>query len=718
MRLFTKILIFFIALIVILSIITTYSGITSIEQIAVNELEKGLTSDINLFNFAIDSELDHIETRLSLITTKDRFKEVCRSRNPALIRQLLQETSREEDIDIIQLTDNRGGLTFALRDSLRDAQVAVPSPVEPRRDVAKGFMFVKIGGADRAALFVSVPLRGTSSGPPGTITGLIVLDGNSVFINTVSGLLARKRDEPVFISIFYKEKRVFSTVFKVAGSQTQDLRHDITDAIYGKSERYIGKTKIGDTGYFTVYKPYRYGKEITRWAYGIAVNENIFVPFKKRLLYTFITISGLSTLAVILVAFLITGGIKPSLNRIVDICKDIERGYTKSRIDVAGLSVKEFRLIASSMNKMVEAIAAREKTIGENIESMKAINRELEEKTKTIKYERKRLLTILETMDDGIVTLDERGVTTYFNRAAELITGIDRHQTIGRHYKAIFGKLDITPGRQATGLELIFEGPSASPLYLKVHISPYTLESEETGYVILFQDISKEKKIEEFKADFISSIAHDIKSFLVPVNGFLNRILKEKYGHLEGPLREKIAGVQENTSKIYHLVENYLNISRIESGKLELARAAMDIKEVLQDIVQLYGSRVSLAETDDLPPVFADRSYIERVVVNLVVNAMKFSSEDSPVLISARREGEFIVTTVSDKGVGIPADEVLYIFDKYRRGSFGKKEEGSGLGLFIVKSVVEAHGGKIWVESTFGKGSAFHFTLPLIKKEG
>lgn len=714
MRLFTKILIFFIALIVILSIITTYSGITSIEQIAVNELEKGLTSDINLFGFAIDRELDHIETRLSLISTKDRFKEAFRRRDRASIRQLFQEAFKEKNIDIIHLTDNKGGLIFTLSNGLRDAPVIISSPHESQRNITKGFMFVKIGVVDRVALFVSVPLKETS-GLSGNMTGFIVLDGSSTFVNTVSDLLARKRDEPVFISILYEEKRVFSTIFKVAGSQTQDLRQDITDMIYGKGEKYIGKTQIGNTGYFTIYKPYRYGKEITRWSYGIAVNENIFVPFKKRLLYTFITISVLSTLAVILVTFLITAGIKPSLNRIVDICEDIEKGHTKSRIDVTGLSVKEFKLIASSMNKMVESIAAREKTIGENIESMKAVNNELEEKSKTIKYERKRFLTILETMDDGIVTLDERGVITYFNRAAETITGIDRHQTIGRHYKTIFEGLDIIPDQQTASLELIFEGPS-SPLYLNVHISPYTLESEETGYVILFQDISKEKKIEEFKADFISSITHDIKSFLVPVTGFLNRILREKYGHIEGPLREKIVSVQENTSRVYHLVENYLNISKIESGKLELARAAMDITEVLKDIVQLYGPRVSLAATDELPPVFADRSYVERVVVNLVVNAMKFSGEDSPVSISARRDGDFIVTSVSDEGVGIPADEILYIFEKYRRGSFGKKEDGSGLGLFIVKSIVKAHGGKIWVESTFGKGSVFHFTLPLLKE--
>jgi PAS domain S-box-containing protein len=714
MRLFTKILIFFVALIVILSIITTYAGITSIEQIAVNELEKGLTSDINLFNFAIDRELDGIETRLSLLSINDKFKESFRLRNKSMIRQLFQDSFKEKNIDVIHVSGNKGRFALTVSNGAHDPLVVVQSPHELQENTLRGFTFVKVGTADRVALFVSVPLR-EASGSSGSITGLIVLEGGSAFVNTVSDLLARKRDEPVFISIFYKERRVFSTIFKVAGSQTQDLRQDITDTIYGKGEQYIGKTRIGNTGYFTVYKPYRYGNEITRWAYGIAVSENIFVPSKKKLLYTFITISGLSTLAVILVAFLITAGIKPSLNRIADVCKDIEKGDTKSRIDVTGLSIKEFKLIASSMNKMAESIAAREKTIGENIESMRTINSALEEKSRTIKYERKRLLTILETMDDGIMTLDNKGVVTYFNRAAETITGIDRHQTIDRHYKTVFEGIHIEPDQQAARLEFLFKGP-ASPLYLNVHISPYILESGETGHVVLFQDISKEKKIEEFKADFISSITHDIKSYLVPVTGFLNRILREKYGHLEGPLREKIAGVQENISRIYHLVENYLNISKIESGRLELARKAVDMTEVLKDTAQLYGPRIALAAMDGLPPVFADRAYVERVVVNLVVNAMKFSSEDSPVLIGARRDGDFIITSVSDKGIGIPADETLYIFDKYRRGSFGKKEGGSGLGLFIVRSIVEAHGGKIWVESTPGKGSVFRFTLPLFRQ--
>jgi len=289
MRLFTKILVFFVALIVILSIITTYSGITSIEQIAVSELEKGLTSDVNLFNFAIDRELDGIETHLSLLSINNRFKEAFRLRNKKMIRQLFQDSFKEKNIDVIHVTDNKGRFALTVSNGAHDPPVDVQPPQEPQKNISRGFTFVKAGAAERAALFVSVPLRETS-GSSGSITGFVVLDGGSAFVDNVSGLLARKRDEPVFISIFYKERRVFSTIFKVAGDQTQDLRQDITGVIYGKGEKYIGKTLIGNTGYFTIYKPYRYGNVITRWAYGIAVNENIFVPSKKKLLYTFITI--------------------------------------------------------------------------------------------------------------------------------------------------------------------------------------------------------------------------------------------------------------------------------------------------------------------------------------------------------------------------------------------------------------------------------------------
>ncbi|MCX5798516.1 MAG: PAS domain S-box protein [Proteobacteria bacterium] len=188
----------------------------------------------------------------------------------------------------------------------------------------------------------------------------------------------------------------------------------------------------------------------------------------------------------------------------------------KIRINIEDMKIKEFHLIASFINKMVESINEREATINNNIE---AINAALEEKSKIIKFERKKFLAILETIDDGLISIDPQGAITYFNRAAETITSIDRHMAIGRHHKTIFPSLDIHENSQVVAQELEINEPS-SVFYLKLYISPYTLDSEEKGYILLFRDISKEKKIEEFKADFISSIAHDIKSFLMPVTGF------------------------------------------------------------------------------------------------------------------------------------------------------------------------------------------------------
>ena len=119
-------------------------------------------------------------------------------------------------------------------------------------------------------------------------------------------------------------------------------------------------------------------------------------------------------------------------------------------------------------------------------------------------------------------------------------------------------------------------------------LSPWSLEDAPPGHILVLQDISTEKKIEEFKADFVSSVNHDIKSFLVPVSGFLKRILLGKYGAVEGALKEKLTNIDENVTKIQHLVENYLNVSRIESGKIEFAIRPVDINEIIRDTVSLY----------------------------------------------------------------------------------------------------------------------------------
>ena len=710
MKLYTKILLFFISLVILLSIVTTYSGIKSIEQIAVKELEKGLASDINLFTFAMDREFYHIEAHLTLMSTKNSVKDAVSKRDTGKMREVFTDALRDESIDMIHLTDEMNRPVFTLRNRFKNTFISIPD-MNPKK-ISKGFTSIKVGTGEQVAIFVSIPMKEQKA----ILSELVVLDNSSIFVRNLSDLMARKRDEPVYISIFNNEKRMFSTIFTVTGTHTQDLPKEITRALYDEKKNFIGKTLIGKANYYTIYKPLGYSEGSGNWSCGIAVSENIFMPFKKRLLFIFVMISVLATSAVIIIAFLITRGIDPSLDSILDICGKIEKGDTRSRIDEKAVRISEFGLIASSINKMLDSISEREQTIQDNIAEIRAINAELEEKTQTIRKDRLRFLSILETMDDGIAVVDDLGTITFFNRAAGIITGVGHNAAMGNSYKEIFPSLKIGRNDRTVVEEFILDR-SPAPLYLKMFVSPFVPESARQGYILLFQDISKEKKVEEFKADFVSSITHDIKSFLMPVTGFLNRILLGKYGAVERPVKEKLSNILENVSKIQHLVENYLNVSRIESGKLDLQIAPTDLSEIVREVVSLYPPRVSFAGDKDIPLVLADKAYIERVIINLVVNALKFSSEDSGVSIAIHREEGMVVTSISDQGIGILQSELPLIFEKYRRGSLGKKEDGSGLGLFIVKSVVEGHGGSIWAESTPGKGSTFYFSLPVFEGE-
>ncbi|MHB8110843.1 MAG: ATP-binding protein [Syntrophorhabdaceae bacterium] len=712
MTLYSKILLFFIGLIILLSVVTTYSGIESIGQIAVQELDRGLNSDINLFSFAVDREFYHIESRVELFSRRAVLMDAVAGRNKEKLRELLAERVRAENIDVLHVTDDAMRPIVTVRRDTTSEPLTLPA-MDPD-SASRGFTMIRLGNEEIPALFISVPLKEHKV----VLSEFLILDSANSLIRNLSELLSRKRDEPVYVSVFRDEKRVFSTIFAVTGRQTEDLPEDIIYTLHREKKNYIGKTTIGNNLYYTIYKPSPYNTESSaKWSYGIAVSENIFLPFKKRLLLTFILISVLATSAVIFITFLITRGIKPSLQNILEACGQIEQGKTDARIDEKRIKIREFGLIASSINKMSEAIAERKAIIEENLRKISAINVQLEDKTIMIRQDRMRFLSILETMDEGVVAIDHEGAIIYYNKAAAGIMGMDKDRVLGENYRNLFPSLDMPRNNHTAVHEFVLGSKSsAEDIYLKVYVSPWSLEDEPSGHILLLQDISNEKKVEEFKADFVSSINHDIRSFLTPVSGFLKRILRGKYGAIEGPLKERLVGIDENVTKVQHLVENYLNVSKIESGKLDLAIGPVEINDIIRDIANLYSPRVKFSGEGHCLAL-ADKDYIERVVINLVSNALKFSPDNSEVHINSVPKEDLVEISVIDQGIGIPDEEIPLIFAKYNRGTLGTRKEGTGLGLFIVKTIVEGHGGSIWVESTPGKGSAFHFTLPLFRGE-
>ncbi len=711
MTLYTKILLFFISLIILLSIVTTYSGIRSIEHIAVNELDKGLNSDINLFSFAVDREFYHIESRMELFSLRNDLGTALVQKDKGKIRELLAERLEAENIDVIRLTDDKMEPITTLTKNAAHDPIALP-PMD-KNAVSRGFISLSSGNQHFAAMYVSMPLKTRKA----VFSEFFIMDSRNSLVKNLSDLLAQKREEPVYVSIFKNDTRMFSTIFSVTGEKTQKLPEKITTMLYRDKKSYIGKTVIGRSQYYTIYKPSPYNTETAdRWSYGIAVSENIFLPFKKRLLFVFIAISILATSAVIIITFVITRGIRPSLESILIACSRIEKGQTDARVDEKRIKLREFGLIASSINKMSAAVSERTETIRENIRKISAINTELEQKTATIRRDRMRFLSILETLKEGVIAIDREGTIIYCNRAAATIMGTDSAGVIGSNYHEAFPSLRVT-GNDHTAVHefVIGRKDSDEALYLKVFTSPWSLEDAPPGHILVLQDISTEKKIEEFKADFVSSVNHDIKSFLVPVSGFLKRILLGKYGSVEYPLKERLTNIDDSVTKIQHLVENYLNVSRIESGRMEFAIRPVDINEIIRDSVNIY-PRVKFSEQGHLLAL-ADKDYIERVIINLVANAIKFSPDDTEVTITTRADGNMVIVSVTDKGIGIPQQEIPLIFQRYNRGTLGKKKEGAGLGLFIVKSVIESHGGTIWVESAPGKGSTFSFSLPLFLGE-
>ena len=226
------------------------------------------------------------------------------------------------------------------------------------------------------------------------------------------------------------------------------------------------------------------------------------------------------------------------------------------------------------------------------------------------------------------------------------------------------------------------------------------------------------EKLDRTKTEFLSIVSHEFRTALTGIQGFSELI---RDGGLEPDEVRAYGGyIFNDADRVNRLIGDMLDLDRMESGRMSIRTADVDINEVLSDAIARAGSSPSVEFKADLDPrlpiVVGDRDRLVQVVSNLVNNAVKYSPDGGTVTLSSRAEGGFALVSVTDTGVGIPPDEIGHVFERFRRVRSGAAQSipGTGLGLTIVKQIVEMHGGKIWVESAVGHGSAFHFTLPLV----
>ncbi|MBE0598983.1 MAG: PAS domain S-box protein [Desulfuromonadales bacterium] len=343
------------------------------------------------------------------------------------------------------------------------------------------------------------------------------------------------------------------------------------------------------------------------------------------------------------------------------------------------------------------------------------------------------LEAVIESIADGVAIYDAEGKIVRINPAAEQITGF-QPEDFSASIAERWGKVRVeTPdgqpvphaqvpafralrGETVQGELMVLHLVSGRTIWVSVSAAPIRIGWEILGAVATFADLTRVRQMQQEREAFLHSITHDLRTPLTVILGHAELLRPEIEGADLGEMPDiNIRSILLAGRQMAKMMEDLVDLAQFEGGKLKVEPEPTDVPAFLADYlkraqVAMDVSRVAVSLAPDLRwPALADSRTLERILSNLIGNALKYSED--LVTVSVGAAGEEIVISVADKGPGIPPEDLPRIFDRFFRAA-GTKGEGLGLGLYITRTLVEAHGGRIWAESTPGEGSTFFFTLP------
>lgn len=403
---------------------------------------------------------------------------------------------------------------------------------------------------------------------------------------------------------------------------------------------------------------------------------------------------------------------------------------------------------------------------------LKKLHSTLEKKvlkrTKDLEQIRAKNDAILASIGDGLVVVDKEGKITYINKSFEEMVGWKAQEIIGKNM------VDIVPREDANGVEVLFKERILTQVlsgkkfvanltntfyYIRKDktrfpvssiIAPVVLASKVIGAVEVFRDITKEKEIDKAKTEFVSLASHQLRTPLSTVSWYSEMLLAGDVGEMTPEQKKYLEEIYHGNQRMVDLVNTLLDVSRIELGTFIMESKAIDIVKLAQGVIeehklQIREKRIRFTSSfgKNIQSMQADPKILRMVVQNLLSNAIKYTPEGGRVDVSiSLKKGEeqqskngknienavknkktrgvkSVLIKILDTGYGIPADQQNKIFTKLFRADnvVGKDTEGTGLGLYIAKSIVEQSGGKIWFESDENKGTVFSVQLPLQKSK-
>jgi signal transduction histidine kinase len=293
------------------------------------------------------------------------------------------------------------------------------------------------------------------------------------------------------------------------------------------------------------------------------------------------------------------------------------------------------------------------------------------------------------------------------------------HCPIVEDYGQMAGRAADAPAQHY--VEGDIERPDGSRISVGVsHSLLYDDQRRLVNIIVNAHDITRFREAEELKSTFISVVSHELKTPVTLIKGYASTLRREDAAWDQKTVSEGLGIIEQESDRLDHLINDLLDASRIEAGGLKVEPADLALPRLVAKTVEKFRTQTSAHAFEahfppDFPLVYADEERISQVLYNLLANAIKYSPRGGTIRIGGEGRAGDVLVWVSDEGIGIPVEEQARLFQRFYRVDSGlrRRTQGAGLGLYLSRAIIEAHGGRIWVESQSGRGSTFYFTLPL-----
>jgi signal transduction histidine kinase len=353
-----------------------------------------------------------------------------------------------------------------------------------------------------------------------------------------------------------------------------------------------------------------------------------------------------------------------------------------------------------------------------------------------ISREKQRLDALLDTAADGILILSPDGRVERCNPAASRLIGVEIPSIIGQQHELVIhwqsppqgltleqaeaGGWPLTPHAQLYvegSLKREFRQP---PLPVGITYAPL-LSAEGTllNVIATLRDITRFRQAEELKSTFISIVSHELKTPVALIKGYVSTLRREDANWDPAVVKDSLQVIEEEADHLTHMIENLLDASRLQAGGLPVKKSDVSLPAISALLAERFQTqttrhRIMVDFPAGFPIILADQSRIQQVLSNLISNSLKYA-QDGEIRISGQVRPDFVIVCVSDQGPGIAPEDIPHVFDRfYRAPDASRQTKGAGLGLYLARAIIEAHGGRIWVDPETGKGARICFSIPRI----